>query len=278
MILSCLSIPKSLLRRTSLCCLNLACAHAFHDWILQQQPNAIIRSDEFLGLLRQSSVSRIGFLRHGNTLPSETGKKDFDRLLSDKGRDQVKEAGRSFGAGLMPFFPYLLVSPSPRTVETAEIFLNAAGVTDGDVRLKPVPSLYDGTVQPEGSAVFRKIGYAPLRDYVGEDGDDVTGDRATMRKLLSEYATDVVQAIVELLRDKNGISGAQMGRRSDEGTTLWIVSHAIYLPSAVLGVALLAHCDAASLDVVLSTSTREAEGYLVSIKEASVQYLSRYDF
>ena len=55
-------------------------------------------------------------------------------------------------------------------------FLEDAG---RDVELVTDRSLYDGTMQPEGSAVFREIGYAPL-DFYLKDGraNAVLGDYA----------------------------------------------------------------------------------------------------
>lgn len=253
-------VPRSLLRRAPLY-LHLALAHSFHDWILQPRT---VRGGEFRERCEQAKIRRIGFLRHGNTLPSETGH-DFDRLLSDKGREQAAEAGRSFGANLQPFYPQLLVSPAPRTQETAQIFLSSAGVTD-PVQLTPVPCLYDGTMQPEGSAIFQKIGYAPLRDYTDNKDEN---DRVTMRRLLGKYSSDTAQAIMNVLQD--------LPVCCDGNTmTLWIVAHAIYLPSAALGVAVLANCnDNESLNMILSTVTREAEGYLVNLDDAKVEYLER---
>lgn len=126
--------------------------NGFHDWVA---PN-LVRN--LLEATQAAQVARLGFLRHGNTLPSESGN-DFERPLSEKGRKQALEAGQSFGKQLQPFHPFVLVSPAPRTMETAALFLKC---TDESVSLLPLPILYDGTMQPGGSTVFRKIGYAPL--------------------------------------------------------------------------------------------------------------------
>jgi broad specificity phosphatase PhoE len=247
--------------------LNLALVHSFHD--LVGKTCAPFRED-FLDLAKKANIRRVGFLRHGNTLPSETGV-DFDRLLSDKGREHAKEAGSSFGKDLAPFYHHLLLSPAPRTTETAQIFLQAANVADSNVTLKPVSCLYDGTMQPEGSAIFRKIGYAPLREYVENEN---AADRATMWALLSVYAQDTVQAMVKVLRDDYQ-QGSTPPSNSSAAATVWIVGHAIYLPCAALGVASLANCDEASRDLILSTVTQEAEGYLLDLEKSTVQYLQR---
>ncbi|GAX26881.1 hypothetical protein FisN_9Lh175 [Fistulifera solaris] len=199
-------------------------------------------------------VRRIGFLRHGNTLPSSI---DWERPLSEIGRQQAIEAGQSFGKELEPFHPFLLVSPAPRTMETARLFCPTAS-------LLPIQSLYDGTMQPGGSAIFRKIGYAPLLDYLENENQQ---ERELMHQLLGAYARETTTAIVNHLKET----------KSSEDCTLWIVGHAIYLPSAVVGLAQAAGFDSEddSFQVALSTSTHEAEGYLVDFDTQSIRYLQR---
>ena len=65
----------------------------------------------------------------------------IDRILTELGRQQAKEAGLRFGRELKPFFSPVLVTPAPRTVAAAEIFLSAA---HEDANLKPIEVLYDG--------------------------------------------------------------------------------------------------------------------------------------
>ena len=102
--------------------------------------------DSFLSTMNKARVSRIAFLRHGQTGQREMGGVDFDRILTELGRQQAKEAGLRFGRELKPFFSPVLVSPAPRTVATAEIFLSAA---HEDANLKPIEVLYDGAMQPK---------------------------------------------------------------------------------------------------------------------------------
>ena len=127
---------------------------------------------------------RIAYLRHGNTEPNEV---DFDRMLTKKGRWQAVAAAKSYGLSLRPFLPTALSSEAPRAVETAKLFLEDAG---RDVELVTDRSLYDGTMQPDGSAVFREIGYAPL-DFYLKDG------RANA--VLGEYAETAAARVVETL-------------------------------------------------------------------------------
>jgi len=267
-------------RCASLFCLNnITLTHAFHDWIFQASSGVPHHHhhhhDHLVALAQQTNVHRIGFLRHGQTLPSPPGGIDFDRCLSEKGREQVAEAGSSFGKELLPFYHSMLVSPAPRTTETAQIFLQAALVANeetNNIQIQPVQSLYDGTMQPGGNAIFRRIGYAPLRAYVDVEENDIVEDRELIRTLLSRYAHDTANAIAKQLQsdeEKVKVNDTQ------PGTTLWVVGHAIYLPSAVLGVATLANCDESCKEMILSTSTREAEGYLVDLISSTVRYLER---
>ena len=245
----------------------------WHKWLPGTNPSTSRKLEKLVSTLNTANISRVGFLRHGQTGKSETGV-DFDRLLTDHGRQQALQAGHSFGKLLTPFYGSLLVSPAPRTMETAQLFLDSSSVVDvGDtennknnnvVKLVPTPGLYDGTMQPKGSALFRKIGYAPLKDYLENSEDEQ--DQRDARQVLGAYAHVVSDSIMDVVTT-NGSSGVDC--------TLWIVGHAIYLPAAALGVASLARCD--DLDVVLNANTREAEGYLIDLDTKTVQYLSRGD-
>jgi hypothetical protein len=257
---------KRLLRRAPLF-VNLAFS-SFHDWLPGISES---NSKDFVQRSRDAGVSRIAFLRHGKTAKAENGV-DFDRLLTDEGREQANEAGLSFGKSLQPFYPVTLASPAPRTLETAQIFLQAAGATEC-TRLTPVQSLYDGTMQPKGSQLFQKLGYAPLRDYL--DSDDAT-DRQVARKLLGAYAHTAVDAISEAIEPSSSAStGTAATTGSARTNTLCIFGHAIYLPAAALGVASLAAFDKDSIEILLSTSTQEAEGYLIDLETSNVNYLAR---
>lgn len=229
--------------------------------------------------LDRAGISKLFFLRHGKTLPKPHGGRDFDRVLADQGRQQARDAGKSYGrAVLRPFYHRALVSPAPRTVESCELFLEGAAAGSSasvEVHLTPIQALYDGTMQPEGSKLFRKIGYAPLRDYVESNDSD---DRRVARRVLGQYGRSVVECIADAL-EEDGRSGVDAGQRQQQGTTLLLVGHAIYLPAAAYAVAVSSITDAspAALDVVSSSNTREAEGYLIDLPTSSVRYLSRPD-
>jgi broad specificity phosphatase PhoE len=227
-------------------------------------------------------VRRVTFLRHGNTAPSPTGA-DVDRKLTELGRDQSRQAGRAFGATLWPY-RNVLVSPSPRTVETARLFLEeasaamaATGASElagslSAVDLSLVSGLYDGTMQPEGSALFRRLGYAPVRTYV--EADD-PADRNAARRVLGEYSTFVACEIHRHMNEPMLPSAAGDIPDSPDGTTVLVVGHAIYLPAAALGVAVLCGCSKDGQDALLDTNTKEAQGYCVDLFDAKVTLLNR---
>jgi Histidine phosphatase superfamily (branch 1) len=252
------------------------------EWILHK---CAVEPPEFQGLARRVGIHRIAFLRHGNTAPAENGV-DFDRVLTPLGREQSREAGWAFGARLFPI-RRVLVSPAPRTVETAQLFLKEAASSAAASSSKPpsparsdtrttvsahdlslVQDLYDGTMQPEGSVLFRKIGYAPLKSYV--DAND-PADREVARRVLGEYSTDVAHEIFQtFLRmvppDEKHVSAS-------DGATLLVVGHAIYLPAAALGISRL--CGCSNQEIILDTDTKEAQGYCIDLPQSSVTPLVR---
>jgi hypothetical protein len=258
-------VKHKMVRRTHF--LSLAFAHNLHEWLIPPANSSSRKScyDAFRTVCEKAGITRVGFLRHGKTAPKPVGGHDFDRLLTDEGRKQAEEAGLSFGRDLKPFYSALIVSPAPRTMETADLFLATAQARD--CTLKPVKSIYDGTMQPKGSALFQKIGYAPLRDYL--DSKDAE-DRDLSRNLLGMYADTVVKVMSETVAES---SSGTIPREA--GTTLWMVGHAIYLPAAALGVASIVGSSDSGIETILSSNTREAEGYLIDLEDADVTYLAR---
>ena len=233
-------------------------------------------------LLQQSSVSKIAFLRHGNTAPSLTV--DFDRVLTPLGKSQSMDAGKKFGKQLCwPLHHNIYSSPAPRACETAKLFLASTkqafsgpvftGSMKDNHEIKCIQKLYDGTMQPEGSELFKKHGYAPLGQYLKDEDDTIVA-----QKILGDYAYDVVDVIRKEFEYATR-------NHSERGTTLLIVGHAIYLPAAALGMALETNIcsyqrldDAnqnKNIDLLMDTNTKEAEGYLLNIEQKSVTLLCR---
>ena len=232
----------------------------------------------------QSHITKVAFIRHGNTAPSPTGV-DYDRSLTELGRQQSRIAGSSYG--VRELFPYYekgaLCSSAPRCVETAHIFLDASFKTlkdsnkeDRNISMPPLnlqSNMYDGTMQPEGSRLFRSIGYAPLRSYLENTNED---DANAARCVLGGYARLSLDIIWEMVlkHDLDNDKKALLRKHKEGiGTTLLIFSHAIYLPSVALGCAMAIGCR--EVDLLLHTNTKEAEGYIVHVDTQSVSLLNR---
>lgn len=240
-------------RRTLLLLLN---HRHHHEWLPSNGG-----SSNFVTTLGQAGISRVAFLRHGNapSLEGGGGGTDFDRQLSELGKAQAKSSGETFGRELSPY--QVLASNSPRTVDTARIFLDAAGATSTTVR--PEPILYDGTMQPGGSDLFLRIGYSSLRTYVYNPDKQ---DRSLARRLVGGYAGEVINRMLKVALESSP---------EERNSTLLMVGHALYLPAATLGVATTAGCSQEDQDLILDDQTQEAEGYLVDVVDASVRLLQR---
>ena len=215
---------------------------------------------DLASILRNAGISRVAFLRHGKTAPSNGV--DFDRLLTDEGRDQARQAAMAFGKDLNPYFSTALVSSAPRTVETAEIFLD---VSMANTAISSNSRLYDGTMQPKGSELFQQVGYAPLSSYVENEDDEI---RYASQKVLGSYANTVVESITDTIADSTG----KVSRIPD--ASLLVVGHAVYLPAAALAVSSLLSC-VKDQHVILQTNTNEAEGYLLDMEKKEVLNLIR---
>jgi hypothetical protein len=235
-----------------------------------------LQSNDFLEALTvRAGIHRIAFIRHGQTSAAADGI-DFNRQLSDLGISQARQAGTSYGRSdlLSPLFPLVMVSPAPRTIDTAKHFLEAAVATATDAivpEIVPVDIAYDGTMQAGGSALFQRIGYRPLRDYL-ESPD--ANDRETARRLMGQYAHNIAEAIVRTAA--MAAPARSTSTKETPPSTLLFFGHAVYLPSAALGVASLAGVDQDhGLSCLLDSRTEEAEGYLVDLDRRSCRYLAR---
>lgn len=234
-------------------------ARAYHH-LLPLTDGKKLQQKEFIEtLLVHAGIHRIAFIRHGETNPALHGI-DFNRQLNDSGILQARQAGASYGRTILPpLFPLAMASPAPRTINTAKEFLKATGL-DIIPEIVPIDIAYDGTMQPEGSTL---IGYGPIRAYL-ENKD--TKDRETSQRL---FAHDIAKSILQIASSR--------ARPSTETTpmTLLFFGHAVYLPSAALGVASLAGVDPEDTMFLLDDCTKEAEGYLVHLESKACQYLSR---
>ena len=213
----------------------------------------------------KSNINRVAFIRHGNTAPADV---DFERTLTELGRSQSSIAGASYGT--QQLYPYYKEAVLKLMEEEAdELFVMP--------QLELHSKLYDGTMQPEGSRLFRSIGYAPLRQYVQNANED---DGASARCILGEYAKTSLDTIWDVVKDHTFLVDAA---ESLEERTLLFFAHAIYLPSAALGFATAIGCrdtnaeeeEDTSVDLILDTNTKEAEGYCVQIDTQTVSLLCR---
>jgi hypothetical protein len=144
--------------------------------------------------------------------------------------------------------------------------LNAAN--QSELQLQSDSILYDGTMQPSGCLLFRKIGYSGLQDYLNCEND---ADQNVARIVLGSYAHNVINIIMNVLQQSEKTSTAT---GTSKETTLWMIGHAIYLPAVALGIATILEC--ADKNLLLTTNTVEAEGYVIdNIHNSSVQLLQR---
>ena len=154
----------------------------------------------------------VAFIRHGNTAPNPV---DTARTLTDLGRQQSQAAARSYMKSLpcMRMAPLAVCSPAVRCQETAELVLS--GQLDPPApECVGCPCIYDALLQPGAKGIFKKLSYAPLKDYFAE-GAEVVG-------ILDEYATGVLNEMGRLVGARPE-SSAGGGR-----TTLCVFGHAVY--------------------------------------------------
>jgi hypothetical protein len=102
--------------------------------------------------------TNLALLRSGRAAPAAARADDFGRQLTDEGRDQAREAAAKFGESLRPFHDFAIVSPAPRAVETAELFLGVAAPGHA-VEVERVKQVYDGCFTEAGKAAFDRLGY-----------------------------------------------------------------------------------------------------------------------
>jgi hypothetical protein len=156
-----------------------------------------------------------------------------------------------------------LSSPAPRTIETTELFLESSNNDESEIQVVTDQVLYDGTMQPKGSPLFQKLGYAPLKDYLNHQDEQF---RLDAQFVLGAYAHSAVDVIMNVVRQHGVLE-------SGTNSTLWMVGHAVYLPAAALGLASLSGCKDCS--IILSMNTLPAEGYLIDVKKQEACYLCR---
>ena len=259
-------------------------------------------SNNLLARLSTVNIDKIAFLRHGNA-PSFPDMLDFDRTLSPLGRRQCTSSAAAFKYTLLePIYSTFMCSPSPRTIESAKIFLQDTDTAEGGLgknrsslnyhqctyTFYSMDGLYDATMQPSGNYLFQKHGYNPLRAYLEDDNEN---DRHDVMRVLGGYAQifledamdgaigvgvdmDLPSTSTHYMSDE-GLSSYNYNDNGTDMQTLLFVGHAVYLPSAVLGLnSVIRGFSKDCLDLVLDTNTKEAEGYLVNLRNREIELLT----
>ena len=184
-------------------------------------------SSNLLARLSTLNIDKIAFLRHGNA-PSSPDVLDLDRTLSPLGKQQCASSAAAFKSTLLePIYSTIMCSPSPRTIETAKIFLQDTDTAEGGVGKNEsslndqftytyysTDGLYDATMQPSGNDLFQKHGYNPLRAYLEDDNEN---DRHEAMRVLGGYAQIFLDAMDGAIDIDKDLPSASTLRISDEG-------------------------------------------------------------
>uniref|UniRef100_A0A7S3NN62 Uncharacterized protein n=1 Tax=Aureoumbra lagunensis TaxID=44058 RepID=A0A7S3NN62_9STRA len=228
---------------------------------------------EKLGELVRGVSLRILFLRHAETKVGP--RNDWERMLSDAGMSQSKRAGESFGRALQPFCNVVMSSPAPRCLDTIDHFFKGVSQEVRSMRIVTDPTLYDGTIQPGASEVFKRLGYQSLSTYLKDGG-------AT--SALEKYADDVVDQLINLLEssdNENKEDGQKIQplKDKDQYQTLLFCGHAVYLPAAGRLCAQLLGAPKHALRILTDSNMRPCEAFLLvpSLLKASASNNSTED-
>jgi phosphohistidine phosphatase len=126
-------------------------------------------------------AQQLWLLRHGEAEPHDA-RSDFDRELTDRGRDQSTAAGRALAA-LAVEFQMVFTSPKVRARDTARLACAELGVEV--VEHEPLASGFDAR---EALALVAAAGPEQRVLVVGHEPDlsavvaDLTGGRVDMKK------------------------------------------------------------------------------------------------
>ena len=198
------------------------------------------------------------FIRHGNTAPNAV---DIERALTEKGRQQSIAASRTYMRKLRsPVASFALSSPALRCQATARLVLG-----DRTSHIETVAPIYDSLLQPEATAIFRKLSYAPLSTYIA--------DGPAAAAVLGAYAIAALNAIGRATAALDAPAAAGRGGATAPTTprrTLCVFGHAVYSASIAHLLAQQRSLPAASMQALLSDNMQEACGLLVGADAAAV--------
>ena len=193
----------------------------------------------------------VALIRHGNTGAAAV---DVERELTSRGHQQAAAASASYIKEMaVPIAAVAFSSPASRCIDT----LGRVLASHPRVAIEPIQEIYSGAIQPEGSALFARVGYAPLASYHAEQ-------EAT--EYLDQYAATVLRAVARCVSDNPLLQAA--GRsythsKDRERATLCIAGHAVYNSAVALQLAVLRGHSAADLDAIRHYNVQEACGFWV---------------
>jgi len=143
-------------------------------------------------------MRRLFLIRHAKAEPA-VGRDDYERRLTDRGREDARRVAMALAARKM--LPDVLIhSGAPRAKETAEIF---AAAWPRKVELEEEPGLYDATQSmlfararalPDSRARVGLVGHNP---GLGELAVSLVGSGAyeELRRMAAKYPTSAVAAL-----------------------------------------------------------------------------------
>jgi phosphohistidine phosphatase len=126
-------------------------------------------------------AQQLWLLRHGEAEPHDA-RPDFDRRLTDRGREQARNAGLALGA-LKVEVHLAFTSPKVRSRDTAKLACEGLGVEP--VEHEPLSEAFDAD---EALALMAAVGSDQRVLVVGHEPDfsqvvhDLTGARVDMKK------------------------------------------------------------------------------------------------
>ena len=212
-------------------------------------------------LFHKARIDRVAFLRHGNCALARDGNNE-DRPLSKLGRQQATQAGTSYCRTLIPFYSVTMHAPPRRAQETAKIILETS--MSDELHWSPTGGYGRAMEEKEELLRFSTLLHRPLRYHMHGNEKE--------RRRLAEYALDIAEIIYDSVTEEHANEDPLDVR--DETTTLLFVGDAIDVPTAALGIASLTKTMNGA-DCILSTITKEVEGYLIDLSDQEVTTLNR---
>ncbi len=150
----------------------------------------------------------IYLIRHGDAEKAATGKKDFDRELTQSGRIKMKSAAESW-KNLIDKFDCIVSSPLVRTIQTAQIIAETFDIKDKiipDRKLSPgcsTESIIE-TANSFSGEDFAFVGHQPdmseiLSDLISVNGSIVDFKKGAIAKISFHNKAHLAKGTLEFL-------------------------------------------------------------------------------